>query len=430
MPSATYDLLIRGRAAAKAGEAQEARSYLERLLRLDPPQDERMEALYWLSEVCEDPKEQRGYLEEILANNLGDARARRKLAILDGKIKPDEIVDPDRIPAPAPGSPQAAEVRSFTCPKCGGRMVYAPDGQTLTCEYCEARESIHAEQTAPAKDPEEDFLVAMVTAKAQHKPITAQAVTCTGCGASFLLPPETLTQTCPYCNTPYAIEQVEMRQLDAPDGVIPFALNGEEAQQCLHAWLEKNNPGGHLRVSHGVGIYLPVWLFNMGGQVDWSGWVVKNKRYHPVSGTRVVGRYDIMVPASQHLAERLLSAIYGFDLDGMQPYDSRYLAGALAETFQISAAEASLKARQTAMQDEKRDILASEVSGAVEGFSMRTSNMLVESYRLALLPFWKMYFMAGERRYDLVVNGQNGKITGERPSRGLLGWVKEFLEET
>src|SRR5512146_408042 len=106
MPSATYDLLIRGRAAAKSKEAREARSNLERLLRLDPPLDERLEALYWLSEVSEDPKEKRAYLEEILANNLGDVRARRKLSILDGKIKPDEIVDPDRVPAPAPGSPQ------------------------------------------------------------------------------------------------------------------------------------------------------------------------------------------------------------------------------------------------------------------------------------------------------------------------------------
>jgi hypothetical protein len=429
MPSATYDLLIRGRAAAKSGEAREARNNLERLLRLDPPQDERLEALYWLSEVCEDPKEKRSYLEEILANNLGDVRARRKLAILDGKIKPDEIVDPDQVPAPAPGSPQAADVRSFTCPRCGGRMVYAPDGRTLTCDYCESREEINSPQGASVNDPEEDFLVAMVTAKAQHKPITAQAVTCTGCAASFILPPETLTQTCPYCNTPYAVEQIEMRQLDAPDGVLPFALDEEGARRCLRAWLEKNAPEGPLRVSHGIGIYLPVWMFNMGGQVDWSGWIVKQKRYVPVSGSRVVGRYDILVPASQHLPERLLSAIYSFDLDGLQPYDPRYLAGILAETFQISAAQASLKAREMAMRDEKRDILASEARGAVEGFSMRTSNMLVESYRLALLPFWKIFFLAGERRYDIVVNGQNGKITGERPSRGLLGWVKELLEE-
>ena len=54
-----------------------------------------MEACYWLSEVSDDPTEKRSLLEEILANNFGDARARRKLAILDGKIKPEEIVDPD-----------------------------------------------------------------------------------------------------------------------------------------------------------------------------------------------------------------------------------------------------------------------------------------------------------------------------------------------
>ena len=184
--SATYDLLIRGRAAAKAGEKAEARRYLERLFHLDPPTDERLEALYWLSEVSDDPKEQRDCLEEILANNLGDARARRKLAILDGKLRSEEIVDPDRAAPQAPsGDPKDVSARAFTCPTCGGRMTYAPDGQSLVCEYCAGRERI----ATAGQSSEEDFLIAMVTAKAHHRPVSMQALICSGCGAAFVLPP-------------------------------------------------------------------------------------------------------------------------------------------------------------------------------------------------------------------------------------------------
>ena len=138
----SFDLLSRGRAAAKSGEKAEAVRYLERCLAQDAASDVRMEALYWLSEASDDLKVKRDCLEEILANNLGDARARRKLALLDGKLKVEEIVDPDHIPAPPMRSAPEAVAQAFICPKCGGRRVFAPDGQTLVCEYCEQQEKV------------------------------------------------------------------------------------------------------------------------------------------------------------------------------------------------------------------------------------------------------------------------------------------------
>ena len=67
-------------------------------------------------------------LESILANDPTEARARRKLAILDGKLKPDEIVDPDHLAQPPPDTQEANDPKRFICPKCGGRMTYTPDG--------------------------------------------------------------------------------------------------------------------------------------------------------------------------------------------------------------------------------------------------------------------------------------------------------------
>jgi hypothetical protein len=429
--SATYDLLIYGRAAAKSGEASEARRYLERMLYMDPPQEERLEALYWLSEVSSDPKEQRSLLEEILANNFGDARARRKLAILDGKIKPEEIVDPDRMPAPKPdpSNPRAVQAQAFNCPKCGGRMTFAPDGQALLCEYCEAQEHISAPAAAgsPGKGPQDDFFVAMITAKAHSRPVSMQSVACRGCGAVFVLPPEEITQGCPYCNTPYAVEQIEVRTLDAPDGVLPFSVTAEEAHGILRDWLAKNPPQGHLKLSRPGAIYLPAWLFNLGGQIHWDGWIYKNDTRVAVSGTQIVGRDNLLVPASTHLPEKLGKAWQGFNLNAVQPYDPRYLAGIPAETFGIPAADASLKAREQALQLEKRDILLNEQGRRIEGFAMHTPNMLVESYRLILLPVWKAFYLLDGERFHVAVNGQTGAVTGERPEKGLFGWVKDLF---
>jgi hypothetical protein len=421
--------LVRGRAAAKSGDKAEARFLLERLLTLGPPEEERQEAIYWLAEVTDDPKQKREYLEEILANNLGDARARRKLAILDGKLKPDEIVDPDRLP-PATGDQRQGDARAFTCPKCGARRVFTPDGSALTCEHCDTGESIRPAAASPLGD---DFIIAMATAKAQRKPVQARVIPCRGCGAELILPPNRITQTCPYCATPYAIEQAEMRQMDAPDSIIPFCVSEQRAVQALRRWFQHTGQlqeGRTPHVARGVGTYLPAWVFDVGGQVDWSGQIYKNKRFFPVSGTRVVGEYGLLVPATKRLGPDLLPAFWQFDLSALQPFDLRFLADWTAETFSISAADAALEARKQAQEKLKREIQAGEMDQAVQDFSMRTANMLVEAYRLVLLPVWLASYTLGSdpQAYDLLINGQTSEVLGQRPEdQGLGGWLRNLL---
>ena len=68
------DILVRGIAAAKAKEMEEARHYLEWALNLEPDPDQAEEAWYWLSEISLDPAEKRRWLDDLLANNPGCAR--------------------------------------------------------------------------------------------------------------------------------------------------------------------------------------------------------------------------------------------------------------------------------------------------------------------------------------------------------------------
>src|SRR6185295_8650113 len=126
------DLLILGIAAAKDGRRDEARRYLELCLLNDPQTDTRLQAWRYLAEVSDNTAEKRDYLDRVLAVDPTDGTARRALAILDGRLNPSDVVNPDRI---APGlaahsvgvqtdgsSPAGAE--RLSCPRCGsGRMV-------------------------------------------------------------------------------------------------------------------------------------------------------------------------------------------------------------------------------------------------------------------------------------------------------------------
>jgi len=105
------------------------------------------------------------------------AEARRDLAVMDGKLNASAIVDPDRMPAPVTGM-VTVQVDRFTCPKCGGRMVYAPDGVSLICEYCNRTQRL----STTTGSGEQDFIVAMANGSGQRSPVAVQTFRCQGCG--------------------------------------------------------------------------------------------------------------------------------------------------------------------------------------------------------------------------------------------------------
>jgi hypothetical protein len=267
----------------------------------------------------------------------------------------------------------------------------------------------------------------MATAKAQRHPIIARSITCRGCGALLILPAEAITTDCPYCDTPYAIEQIEQREYDAPDVILPFNLDRSSARAALVEWFRKDPPDDNPKIAAGYGVYLPVWLFNMGGELKWAGQMYRNKHLVPISGARVVSHYDLLVPATKRLPASLLPGLRRFDLTHLQPFDLRLLAGWPAETHQVTAADASLRAREAALGLERQDILETE-NRAIENLRLSSSSMLVESYRLALLPVWLTYYILDEKKYEVLINGQTGHVTADHPPKGLVGWVKDLLD--
>ncbi len=129
------DLLRTGIIEAKTGNKESARRYLDRAIYMSGSHDVLAEAWFWMSEVMTDPAEKRKALDNCLSHDLYHARARRSLAILDGKLKAGDVVNPDKLPVMG-DEMRSADAQRFMCPKCGGRMAFAPDGQTLVCDYC------------------------------------------------------------------------------------------------------------------------------------------------------------------------------------------------------------------------------------------------------------------------------------------------------
>ena len=428
------DLLRSGIIEAKAGHNAAARRYLDRAAYISNDHDVLAETWFWISQLVEGAAEKRKALENCLAHDLQHARARRALAVLDGKLKADEIVDPDHLPA-APEGLQAAHADRFMCPKCGGRMSFAPDGQSLLCEYCARNQKFTAQ---PGTADEKDFIIAMATARGHGRPLNQQVFHCEGCGCEFLLPPNQLSSTCVYCDSPHVVNWDSAEQLLAPNGIIPHAFDQQRARKYLIEWVEANRIKPEGQVDEPRGVYLPLWTFDLGGTLDYVGEKADDseiqfgRKYQKM--VRVKDSYpvqvnDLPIPAARKLSAVFLKLIPTFELKAVKPYEPAYLANWPAEVYDISMAEASLDARAQALSGYKRDLPA--LLEPVKLISASSAHMSIESFRLTLLPVWVTELPFSGRMHLVLINGQNGEVKSDFPekkeSRGLMEWLGDLL---
>jgi hypothetical protein len=434
------ELLRSGIIDAKAGHRESARRYLDRAVYISQSHDVLAEAWFWMSEVLDEAAEKRRALENCLAHDLQHARARRALAILDGKLKPDEIIDPDKLPR-APAGLRAADAERFMCPKCGGRMSFAPDGQSLLCEYCSRNQRFSAAQPGTAN--EKDFLIAMATARGHGKPLDQQVFHCEGCGCEFILPPNQISSTCVYCGSPHVVNWESEEELLAPEGIIPHMFDQNRAIKILIEWVESNRIKPEKQVELPRGVYLPLWTFDLGGGIDYVGETItasdadfgdgRQQRIR-VNDCYPVQINDLPIPASRKLSSVFLKLIPTFELRGIKPYDPRYLANWPAEVYDIPMAEASLDARSQAYALYKRDL--PHRLTPMDLISTSSSKLTIESFRLNLLPLWMTELPFGGRQHLVLINGQNGTVESDLPEKsngskktcGLMEYLSDLLD--
>ncbi len=444
MDNYSKDLLRTGIIEAKAGDRNVARRYLDRAIYMSGSHDVLAEAWFWMSEITDDSIEKRKALENCLSHDLRHLRARRSLAILDGKLKPEEVINPDLMPSAATGV-RSANAQRFMCPKCGGRMAFAPDGQTLICDYCTRGQSV-GENSGDAD--EKDFIIAMATMKGHGRPLQEQVFHCNGCGAEFILPPKQISSSCAYCNSAHVVSLEKTKDLLAPDGIIPHSFDQKRAIKVLIDWVEGKNIKPEKMVELPRGLYLPLWTFDVGGSIDYTYEVVDNFQdeddlYSGRFGQKKITRYsdeypvmenDLPLPASKKPSFVFLRLIESFDMKSIKPYDPRYLASWPAEIYDVPMADASLDARSWVYAKYKHKLpLLLNNANIVHTSSAK---LMVESFKLTLLPVWMTELPFDGREHLILINGQNGVVSSDLLEReeeaeagGLFNFLADLLDD-
>jgi hypothetical protein len=434
MSETVRDLLVRGVAAAKTGQArdkEEARFYLEWVLRSgDAASDQKATAWLWLSQIEDDPKKKRDCLENVLACDPANGPARRGLAILDGRLKAEDIVDPNKPIAPAApvAAPQSSDVRRYACPQCGGRMSYLADKRSLVCDYCGNRLYEYQAIQQGALITEQDFTVALATVKGHRWELPVErTLKCEGCGAAFALPPLQVSGKCPFCGSAHVIT-ASTGEVIEPEAILPFQIDADAVDQRVRRWLEnlKFRPSDlddRAAISKPRPVFLPFWAFDLGGTMNWNAQVEEGYSGHetwvPRNGIYLVYHNDLLVPATRAIPKDVLDDLLDYDPKALIPFATELLSDAAAEIYQIPLAAASLVARQLALRTGQAYVHSNDLAGETHrDFFMNSGGLIIESYKLALLPLWITSYRYKKESFLAAVNGQSGTVAGHAPRSG------------
>jgi len=133
----------------------------------------------------------------------------------------------------------------------------------------------------------------------------------------------------------------------------------------------------------------------------------------------------VRILGSKKLADLMVKALPEFDLSQATAYDARFLAGWMADVPDLPMAEASLDARQIAVEH-MREMIRQEF-GQIQNLNYSSAGILVSGFKLMLVPVWVTDIKIHDRNSRVLINGRTGSVHSEIPEHGLAGWLNAMF---
>jgi predicted RNA-binding Zn-ribbon protein involved in translation (DUF1610 family) len=327
----------------------------------------------------------------------------------------------------------------FPCDACGSDLRFDPATGNLVCDHCGNTQPIDSGRAPWGAIRELDFRAAISAQLPEAETVDIRGVTCTSCGAHIELGADLHARECPYCASPVVTDTGSQR-LIKPKGVLPFALTEGDARKAMTDWLGSlwfapNGLTEYARKGRKMdGIYVPYWTFDADTKSAYTGergtvyyvtqTVVRNGRRETVQVPRVrwspasgrVARFfdDVLVLASRSLPKRFTDGLEPWDLSSLAPYRPEYLAGFLAEGYQVTLEDGFVEARAFMDRMIDRDVRF-DIGGDQQRVHRIETQVSGVTFKHILLPVWMAAYKYRGDTYRFVVNGRTGRVQGERP---------------
>lgn len=269
---------------------------------------------------------------------------------------------------------------------------------------------------------------------------------CASCNGVFVLPPEKLSQRCPFCG------QAALAQMDptddrpvytqSPELVVPFraqkeTLRSSVAKFTRSLWLAPQDLNEATLLGRLQPVYLPMWLVDVQVQGEWqaemgfdyeivshreqyknSNWQTERVKEQRVRWEQRVGRLNRQyenraAPALEEQAE-VEAKIGRFQLKEQKPFHQEDLTGAIVRLPNRAPEDAwndAVVVLQTSVSRDCREACEAEHTRSFKW----SPNFTHKQWTQMLLPLYTSYYLDDDNRAHMVLlHGQSGKLHGVR----------------
>ena len=328
-------------------------------------------------------------------------------------------------------------IQEYKCPCCDGAIVFDSSIQKMKCPCCDTEFDVETLQgyDEELKNEQTDDMTWDTSAGSEWQEGEAEGLhtyVCKSCGGEIVGDDSLAASSCPFCGN----QIVMMGQFSGalkPDLLIPFKLDKKAAKEGLM----KHLSGKRLlpkvfkdqnHIDEIKGVYVPFWLFDTDAQASIRyratrkrAWSDKNYDYVETSHYMVhrggsIGFDHVPVDGSKKMADDLMESIEPFDCTQAVPFQTAYLAGYMADKYDVSAEESIERANER-VKHSTESSFAATVTGYDTVTPEKSSIQLHGgSAKYALYPVWILNTTWNGNQYTFAMNGQTGKFVGDLPA--------------
>ncbi len=331
---------------------------------------------------------------------------------------------------------------SYKCPNCSAPLSFQPGHDKVSCEYCGAELDIaavdqlfQAKQEMAAREREAQEAKWDTADAGEHwdadELANLKAFTCSSCGAEIVCDENTMATECVYCGNPTMIPKRFSGMLK-PDFVIPFKKTKADAVDALKKFyagktLLPSEFTANNRVEAIQPMYVPFWLFDANIDAhatfqakkirvaDGGNQIIKTISVFNVERAADMTFERVPVDGSKKMNDDFMDSIEPFNYKELVPFSAAYLAGYLADKYDVTAEQAVPRA-DLRIENSVREVLFSTVKGYDSVEPQNTAVIKTEgSVSYALVPVWILTTRYNNQPYTFMMNGQTGKVVGSLP---------------
>lgn len=327
-------------------------------------------------------------------------------------------------------------IQEYKCPCCGGAIHFDSTIQKMKCPYCDTEFEMEAlqgyDEALNQEQPDEMVWdTSAGTEWGEGETNGLHTYQCQSCGGEIVGDESMAASACPYCGNPIVVTGQFSGALK-PDYVIPFKLDKKAAKDGLMRHLEGKRLLPKVfkdqnHIDEIKGIYVPFWLFDTDADADIRyratkvrSWSDKNynyteTRFFMVARSGNIGFTRVPVDGSTKMEDDLMESIEPFDFKEAVPFQTAYLAGYMADKYDVGAEESIARANERVKRSTE-DNFKSTVTGYTSVTTEQSSVRLHDgSAKYALYPVWILNTTWNGKQYRFAMNGQSGKFVGDLP---------------